>query len=77
MPIYEYYCANCRKEFEVMRSFRESAALGTCPTCGAEVTKVPSVFASNEGYSVKVPHGPAFRGNLPAPPALERKGDTE
>jgi|GEM_PF-6563506 hypothetical protein len=24
MPIYEYCCANRRKEFEVMRSFRES-----------------------------------------------------
>ncbi len=63
MPIYEYYCANCRKDFELMRPFRESDAPGTCPTCGAAAAKLPSVFASNEGYSVKVPHGPALRGD--------------
>ena len=62
MPIYEYFCPQCRKEFELMRPFSESNAPGTCPTCGAETGKVPSVFASNEGYSVKVPRGPAFRG---------------
>lgn len=69
MPIYEYYCANCRKEFELMRPFSESDAPGKCPTCGAKVAKVPSVFASNEGYSVKVPRGAAYRGSDKAPPA--------
>jgi putative FmdB family regulatory protein len=63
MPIYEYYCPTCDQEFEVFRPFSESDADGTCPTCGAAVKKVPSVFASNEGYSVKTPKGPAFRGN--------------
>ena len=65
MPIYEYYCPNCRREFELMRPFRESGSPGTCPACGREVAKVPSVFASNEGYSVKVPHGPAYRVKQP------------
>ena len=63
MPIYEYYCPKCDKEFELFRSFSESDAPGTCPTCGGQAAKQPSVFASNEGYSVKVPRGPAYRGN--------------
>jgi putative FmdB family regulatory protein len=62
MPIYEYYCQTCGKEFELMRPFSESDAPGKCPSCGTEAPKLPSVFASNEGYSVKVPRGPAYRG---------------
>jgi putative FmdB family regulatory protein len=65
MPIYEYYCQQCQREFEVMRPFSESALPARCPGCGADVAKVPSVFASNEGYSVKVPSGPAYRRKQP------------
>ncbi len=64
MPIYEYYCKQCSKEFELMRPFSESDKPGICPTCGAESAKLPSVFASNEGYTVKVPRSPAFRKGL-------------
>lgn len=65
MPIYEYYCSHCAREFEVMRPFSDSSLAARCPTCGADAPKVPSIFASNEGYSVKVPSGPAYRRKQP------------
>lgn len=61
MPIGEYYRHPYRQAFEQRRPFGEWDAAGTCPTCGGEVAKVPSVFASNEADSVTVPHGPAYR----------------
>jgi putative FmdB family regulatory protein len=63
MPIYEYWCQPCGREFEHMRPMSESARLGACPTCGLESPRVPSVFASKENYTIKVPRGQAFRGH--------------
>jgi putative FmdB family regulatory protein len=62
MPIYEYFCKKCNKEFELMRPFSESGSQGACPTCKTKADKLPSVFASKESYTIKVPKGPAFRG---------------
>lgn len=37
MPIYEYSCQNCGKDFEVLvKSFREEVS---CPFCGAKDLK--------------------------------------
>ena len=66
MPIYEYWCAKCGKEFEQMRPMSQSGEPGTCPTCGATADRVPSVFASKENYTIKVPRSPAFRGRSAA-----------
>jgi putative FmdB family regulatory protein len=33
MPIYEYKCAACEKEFELQRKFSDPP-LGECPECG-------------------------------------------
>jgi putative FmdB family regulatory protein len=69
MPIYEYRCASCEKEFEQMRPMSQSGDPAKCPTCGAESQKLPSVFASKENYTIKVPRGNAFRGReTPAAP---------
>ena len=62
MPIYEYYCPTCQKEFELMRPFSEAGAPGKCPTCGAKSEKLVSLFASKENYTIKVPTGSAYRG---------------
>ena len=62
MPIYEYWCTKCEKEFEQMRPISQSGDPAACPTCGSESGKVPSVFASKENYTIKVPRGNAFRG---------------
>ena len=68
MAIYEYWCDNCQKEFELMRPMSESAAEGACPSCGGAAEKLPSVFASKEGYTIKVPEKSALRqpGHTPA-----------
>ncbi len=49
MPIYEYKCSECNKEFErVMFSSDQDAA--PCPECGSSKTeKVMSVFSSSAG----------------------------
>ncbi len=39
MPTYEYRCAHCDKNFDVVQSFQDDA-LTSCPTCGSPVTKV-------------------------------------
>jgi hypothetical protein len=33
-----------------------------CPNCGKAATKLPSVFASKDGYTLRVPSREAFRG---------------
>ena len=43
MPLYEYQCPKCGR-FEVIRKFSDEP-LTTCPTCGAEVQKMPSAPA--------------------------------
>ena len=62
MPIYEYWCATCKQEFEQMRPISQAGDPASCPTCGAASQKLPSVFASKENYTIKVPRGNAFRG---------------
>ena len=61
MPIYEYWCEKCGKEFEQMRPMSQSSEPAACPTCGSSSEKLPSVFASKENYTIKVPRGQAFR----------------
>jgi putative FmdB family regulatory protein len=62
MPIYEYWCEKCGKEFEQMRPISQAGEPAGCPTCGAQSQKLPSVFASKENYTIKVPRGGAYRG---------------
>jgi putative FmdB family regulatory protein len=62
MPIYEYFCPKCEKEFELMRPISQSGESAKCPSCGAKSEKLVSVFASKENYTIKVPAGSAYRG---------------
>lgn len=39
MPTYEYRCASCERNFDVVQSFHDEP-LQSCPTCGAPVRKV-------------------------------------
>jgi putative FmdB family regulatory protein len=61
MPIYEYWCDVCQKEFEQMRPMSQSADPAACPTCDASSEKLPSVFASKAEYTIKVPRSGALR----------------
>ena len=39
VPTYEYNCATCDRNFDVVQSFSDDP-LDTCPTCGSPVRKV-------------------------------------
>jgi putative FmdB family regulatory protein len=51
MPIYEFHCAKCEKDSEIL--VRSSKWRGTkCPHCGStKLSKKLSVFASSPGAS--------------------------
>ena len=47
MPIYEYKCKTCERQFELLRSFREGQTPARCPACGSEQTnRLLSMFAA-------------------------------
>ncbi len=57
MPIYEFRCPSCKKEFELF--IRSSKAPSPpCPTCGGPATRKVSVFSAQTG---------AASGGGPAP----------
>ena len=62
MALYEFWCATCNEEFEVMRPMSKMAEPAGCPTCGGQGGRLPSVFASKADYSLHLPAGDAFRG---------------
>ncbi|HEY7092049.1 MAG TPA: zinc ribbon domain-containing protein [Ktedonobacterales bacterium] len=50
MPIYEYYCKDCRNRFELLTTYTESEVDIECSKChGANVRKLFSVFARTRG----------------------------
>jgi len=52
MPIYEYICLDCRKEYEILRSFNEADQSIACNECGGEnVKRKLSVFYAQRGGS--------------------------
>ena len=47
MPLYEYYCLDCRKVFEALRPMSQSDAPIRCQSCESERTRrALSVFAA-------------------------------
>jgi putative FmdB family regulatory protein len=52
MPIYEYICLDCKKEYEILRSFNEADQPIACDECGSEeVKRKLSVFYAQSGGS--------------------------
>jgi len=52
MPIYEYICLDCKKEYEILRSFNEVDQHLDCEECGGEnVKRKLSVFYAQSGGS--------------------------
>ncbi len=48
MPLYEYRCRACGKEFELLRRVGQGSEGVSCPRCGqAEVEKEYSTFAGS------------------------------
>ena len=61
MPIYEYYCSKCKKEFELMRPMSQVGKPVLCPKCGKKSQKLVSASASKTGSYVQPPARSAFR----------------
>ncbi len=52
MPIYEYICLDCKKEYEILRSFNEADNPPPCKECGSEnVKRKLSLFFAQSGGS--------------------------
>jgi putative FmdB family regulatory protein len=51
MPLYEYYCSDCRSKFELLVSHQHADDI-VCMKCHSEkVRRLLSVFASHRGSS--------------------------
>jgi putative FmdB family regulatory protein len=48
MPLYEYQCDSCDKQFELRQKFSDAPAT-ECPTCGGPVRKL----ISQSGFALK------------------------
>ena len=62
MALYEYRCPDCGNAFELRRPMSAAGSPAECPACGREAGRLPSVFASKDGYTLRVPRSEAFRG---------------
>ena len=46
MPIYEYYCPECKEKFELLRAFSQMNEATVCPKCKKSSKKIMSRCAS-------------------------------
>jgi putative FmdB family regulatory protein len=52
MPLYEFTCTKCEKDFELLVRSANWSSEAACPNCGSKkLTKKLSVFASQGGGS--------------------------
>ena len=45
MPIYEYFCPECKSKFELLRPISQAEAAGECLECGALSERTITAFA--------------------------------
>ena len=45
MPIYEYYCAQCGVEFEMIRPVSQADELAACEKCGSQARRQLTTFS--------------------------------
>ena len=54
MPLYEFKCSRCGKDYEVIKGFDEDADHDICPDCKGEAERVfsgaPAVEYHGSGY---------------------------
>jgi|YelNatPaOPRAMG01_1025707.scaffolds.fasta_scaffold128627_2 putative FmdB family regulatory protein len=61
MPIYEYYCQQCDREFELMRPMSQCDDPAFCPTCGGKGEKLISCCASKVDFYIRPPAKAPYR----------------
>ena len=61
MPIYEYYCEKCEKEFELKRLMADIDKPALCPKCKTKGTRLVTAFSSQVGLHLKTPAKAVFR----------------
>jgi len=60
MPVYEYFCSDCRTKFDALRPMAEADKAIACEECGnAHTARVLSVFAvmGSDGASLMASAG--------------------
>lgn len=63
MPIYEYICMDCGKQFETLRSMKEADAPIHCQKCeGEHTTRLVSVFFASSSGKVIAGNGGGCAG---------------
>jgi putative FmdB family regulatory protein len=59
MPVYEYYCDNCKKVFDALGSITASDRPAKCPKCGRPADRImPTAVATmsrRQGLRERVP----------------------
>ncbi len=45
MPLYEYFCLECKEKFELLRPMSRASEPASCPRCHREVGRALSRFA--------------------------------
>jgi putative FmdB family regulatory protein len=61
MPIYQYYCEKCEKEFELKRLMAEIDKQAPCPKCKRDGNRLVTAFSSMVGLHLKTPAKAIFR----------------
>src|SRR4051812_24183482 len=75
MPLYEYQCDACAREFELIRKFSDPP-LEKCPHCGGTVRKLfssPAIQFKGSGFYIT---DYAKKDQSPAPQSGETKSET-
>ncbi len=61
MPIYEYYCASCGEEYQLLRAIAQADEPALCASCGKPGRRQLSTFSfkSNSFTAPKLKHSNA------------------
>lgn len=84
MPIYEYHCAACKKDHEIIQKFSDPP-LTICPACGGKLEKKLSLSAFQlkgsgwykDGYATPAPKKEEKKGAKEAPSGKEASKGAE
>ena len=68
MPLYEYFCEDCQKEFTLLQSAEVNKEETACSECGSQNTRYQfSTFASKIPGSKQPRKGPVTEKDFPNP----------